>query len=235
MRKHRMNMIQGHEQYKMVYETLNEAFRAKHNLVNRDEFVEKYGGLKNDASDSSTELAMEYKTLKALKPIYSESDLSTAKENLERNFSPDILPVDKYHCHLTYVKGQSNYYNAVLLQSYTRPDALISAQFPAAGSTESLFRLLKDFDTSVIVALSSLTDIESVYTNSFLPQEQSSITVGSFILTHKSTLKTPNVSKTKLVLRKKVNDYQMFGRSYLINLQIRNTCTQYFLFVVSLK
>ncbi|XP_048773766.2 receptor-type tyrosine-protein phosphatase kappa-like isoform X4 [Ostrea edulis] len=204
LRKDRMSMIQSHEQLRVVYETLHEAFRAKHSLVYKDEFINRYDdSLTSDMSESSSHLQTEFQELQDIKPTYTDSDFKTAKENLDLNFSQDVLPVDSYLCHLSYVKGQSNYYNAILLQSYTKPDALISAQFPAAESSEYLFRLIKDFEASILVALSPLTDMESVYTNSFLPQKQSSINVGSFTLTHKSTSKSTNVSKTSVVIKKK--------------------------------
>jgi hypothetical protein len=49
------------EQLRMVYEALNEAFRAKHSLVYKDEFINKYGGsLTSNVAESSSPLQTEF-------------------------------------------------------------------------------------------------------------------------------------------------------------------------------
>lgn len=63
------------EQLRVVYETLHEAFRAKHSLVYKDEFINRYDdSLTSDMSESSSHLQTEFQvTTTTVNSIKSEN------------------------------------------------------------------------------------------------------------------------------------------------------------------
>ncbi|XP_062610260.1 platelet endothelial aggregation receptor 1-like [Saccostrea cucullata] len=96
MRKDRMNMIQGEDQYKTVYLALYESFRGRARSISTDRFLEQfqeqscYTNLGHVANKSP--LSAEFEELFSLRKEYSETDYEFGRKNMEANLSPNILP-----------------------------------------------------------------------------------------------------------------------------------------------
>ncbi|XP_061196028.1 receptor-type tyrosine-protein phosphatase epsilon-like [Saccostrea echinata] len=205
MRKDRMNMIQGEDQYKTVYLALFESFRGKVRSISTDRFLEEfqeqscYINLGHVANKSP--LSAEFEELLSLRKEYSDKDYEFAIKNKEANLTPNVLPVDEYMCQAFDSKGARRYYNAVLLQSFTRSDCLISAQFPLPDYIEDFLSLVRAFYTPIIVSLFPLREFPS--SSFWIPRKNENKTVGEFTTKFSDCTKMPNIVKTNIALQSK--------------------------------
>ncbi|XP_061185035.1 receptor-type tyrosine-protein phosphatase alpha-like [Saccostrea echinata] len=104
-------------------------------------------------------------------------------------------------CYLSYTKGRNNYYNAVLLQSFTENDSLISAQYPLPDYTEDFLRLIRDFDARVLVFLSPLKEINS--SSLWVPSKSNNKILGSFVVKLATSTNSVNFTTRNIVLQPK--------------------------------
>ncbi|XP_062587740.1 receptor-type tyrosine-protein phosphatase epsilon-like isoform X2 [Saccostrea cucullata] len=206
MRKDRMNMIQGEDQYKTVYLALYESFRGRARSISTDRFLEQFQeqschtNLGHVANKSP--LSAEFEELFSLRKEYFETDYEFGRKNMEANLSPNILPVDAYMCHMVDSKGARRYYNAIVLQSFTRSDCLISAQFPLPDYVEDFLSLVRAFYTPIIVSLFPLREFPS--SSFWVPRKNENKTVGEHTTKFSDCTKMPSIIKTNIVLHSKV-------------------------------
>ncbi|XP_061170695.1 uncharacterized protein LOC133180136 [Saccostrea echinata] len=205
MRKDRMNMIQGDDQYKAVYFALCESFNGKSRCLTTELFLRKlqeqscYANCGEVATKSS--LTSEFQELLSLRKEYDQKDYETGRNNKSANYTDNVLPLDEYLCHLSYSKGRNTYYNAVILQSFTENDSLISAQYPLPDYAEDFLRLIKDFDVSVVVFLCPLKDLKS--SSLWVPSKTDHKTVGYFTLKLTASTSSANLSTRRIDLQPK--------------------------------
>ncbi|XP_061170694.1 receptor-type tyrosine-protein phosphatase epsilon-like [Saccostrea echinata] len=203
MRKDRMNMIQGDDQYKAVYLALCESFNGKSRCLTTESFLRQlqeqscYTNCGEEAAKSS--LSSELQELLSLRKKYEEKDYETGRMNKSANYTYSVLPLDEYLCHLSYSKGRNTYYNAVILQSFTENDSLISAQYPLPDYTEDFLRLVKDFDVNVVVFLCPLKDLKS--SSVWVPSKNDHKTAGNFTIKLAASTNSTNFSTRSIVLQ----------------------------------
>ncbi|XP_056019826.1 receptor-type tyrosine-protein phosphatase alpha-like [Ostrea edulis] len=202
MRNSRANMIQGDDQYRVVYLALLESFRGKGRSVSSRTFLREfqdhscYINLGEVANKSP--LSAEFQDLLSGRRENTQEDYKTARQNVSANYIPSVLPVESYMCPLSNTKGKNTYYNAVCLQSFTRNDHFISAQYPLPDYTEDFLRLVKAYYAPTIVSLSPLVEIES--SSLWLPAKNESKTVGAFTTKMTDCTQTTTVTKTSITL-----------------------------------
>ncbi|XP_061170708.1 receptor-type tyrosine-protein phosphatase epsilon-like [Saccostrea echinata] len=204
MRKDRMNMIQGDEQYKSVYLVLYESFVEKSRCMTTEQILQADQDTlcyANCGEVTSNPLSADFKKLLSLRKTYTDKDYESGNTNMAANYTKDVLPVEEFMCRLTYSKGRSTYYNAVFLQSYKENDSLITAQYPVQDYTEDFLRLVKDMNVRVVVFLCPLSDLES--SPLWFPSKNMEKTVGSFTIKLTSCEDSANVSKTSIHLKPK--------------------------------
>ncbi|XP_056017456.1 receptor-type tyrosine-protein phosphatase epsilon-like [Ostrea edulis] len=205
MRNSRANMIQGDDQYRVVYLALLESFRGKGRSVSTRTFLREfqdhscYINLGEVANKSP--LSAEFQDLLSGRKEYTPEDYKTGRQNVSANYTPSVLPVESYMCPLSNTKGKNTYYNAVSLQSFTRNDHFISAQYPLPDYTEDFLRLVKAYYAPTIVSLSPLVEIES--SSLWLPAKNESKTVGAFTTEMTDSTQTTTVTKTSITLHQK--------------------------------
>nr|XP_022305535.1 receptor-type tyrosine-protein phosphatase alpha-like isoform X2 [Crassostrea virginica] len=212
MRKDRMNMIQGDEQYKLLYLALMEAFNGPSRCLATEKFLRKYqeencytncGNVRPNTTQKFA-ISTEFEELLALRKVYSNKDYELGQTHLSANYTQNVLPVEQYICHLSYVKGRNTYYNAVLLQSFLEKDCMISGQYPLPDYTEDLLRLIRDFDARIVVFLCPVKDLAC--SSTWFPTKTQVKFVGNFTIKHVSEAKGSNVKMTKLILQAKENN-----------------------------
>nr|XP_034321714.1 receptor-type tyrosine-protein phosphatase alpha-like [Crassostrea gigas] len=200
MRKDRMNMIQGDDQYKLLYLALKDAFYGQKKCLETEKFLGKYQEQNcytncGDISQNKS-LSSDLEELLSLRKEYTQQDYISGRAQISANYTESVLPVEEFMCHLYYMKGYNTYYNAVFIQSYLEKDSLISAQYPLPDNTEDFLRLIKDFDASVVVFLCPLEDIES--TSKWFPPENQHKFNGIFYVKNMSSTRSHNVKLTRL-------------------------------------
>uniref|UniRef100_A0A8W8NGP5 protein-tyrosine-phosphatase n=3 Tax=Magallana gigas TaxID=29159 RepID=A0A8W8NGP5_MAGGI len=202
MRNDRMNMIQGEDQYKTVYMALLEAFRGRLRAVPVDFFLKEFQDhscyLNHGDVSKISPFAVEFEELLSFRKVYTHEDYISGMSNISANYVPSVLPVERYLCPLT---TENLYYNAVCLQSFTRCDRFISAQFPLPDYTEHFLTLVKTYYTCTIVSLYPLGDVKS--TSLWLPTKSQQKTVGPFTIKMAESTQAKYVTKTNITLQEK--------------------------------
>eukprot|EP00105_Crassostrea_gigas_P032687 XP_011455797.2 PREDICTED: receptor-type tyrosine-protein phosphatase alpha-like [Crassostrea gigas] len=157
MREDRMTMVQTPEQYIFLHKALLIGFQDMDTVLLKSDVTHKFNILLNDKSPlKQTALYKEHQFLLAMKPVHDNKDKadSMLPENKEKNANMDILPVSKYRPYLTsYVKGRSDYINAVRVQSFSDPSAFILTQMPLQDTEVDLWRLCVNHDVNAMVIL----------------------------------------------------------------------------------
>eukprot|EP00105_Crassostrea_gigas_P002395 XP_011414907.2 PREDICTED: receptor-type tyrosine-protein phosphatase epsilon-like [Crassostrea gigas] len=202
MRNARMNMIQGEDQYKTVYMALLEAFRGRLRAVPVDFFLKEFQDhscyLNHGDFSKISPFALEFEELLSFRKVYTHEDYKSGMSNIAANYVPSVLPVERYLCPLT---TENLYYNAVCLQSFTRCDRFISAQFPLPDYTEHFLTLVKTYYTCTIVSLYPLGEVKS--TSFWLPTKNQQKTVGPFTIKLAESTQAKYVAKTNITLQQK--------------------------------
>ncbi|CAG2227272.1 unnamed protein product [Mytilus edulis] len=103
MKKDRMNMIQTHEQYEVVFEALLELFTVPDTSIPRNNFcgyIEKQENKR--LPQNQTMYRQEYQKLQSLKPSYKPAEYKSARsrENIQKNSSKNVYPHDNYRPYL---------------------------------------------------------------------------------------------------------------------------------------
>uniref|UniRef100_A0A8W8NS85 protein-tyrosine-phosphatase n=1 Tax=Magallana gigas TaxID=29159 RepID=A0A8W8NS85_MAGGI len=200
MRKDRMNMIQGDDQYKLLYLALMDAFYGQNKCLESEKFLGEYQKQTcyTNCGDNTQKksLSSELEELLSLRKEYTQQDYISGRAKISANYTESVLPVEEFMCHLYYIKGYNTYYNAVLIESYLEKESLISAQYPLSDNTEDFLRLIKDFDARVVVFLCPLKDIES--TSKWFPPENQHKFDGIFYVKNMSSKRSNNVKMTRL-------------------------------------
>nr|XP_034321698.1 receptor-type tyrosine-protein phosphatase epsilon isoform X3 [Crassostrea gigas] len=204
MRKDRMNMIQGDEQYKLLYLALMEAFSGPSRCLTTEKFVGAYQeqtcyANRGDVVQTSSQ-SIEFEELLSMRKKYTQRCYTSGRAQISANYTQSVLSVEEYMCHLSTIEGHITYYNAILLQSYLETDSLISAQYPLPDNTEDFLRLVNDFDARVVVFLCPLEDIDS--TQAWFPTANHSKLNGLFVIKNTSSTQASNVRITNLNIQK---------------------------------
>nr|XP_034321119.1 receptor-type tyrosine-protein phosphatase epsilon-like isoform X2 [Crassostrea gigas] len=196
MRKDRMSMIQNVDQYVFLHFALKACFMWEDRTKSKCTFTEEQINHKA----AVLKMAQEFNELISIKQSYSEADKSAGVSHKELNYTPSVLPVDKYKVGLTsYVDGRSEYYNAVFLRSFCENQALIAAQYPLEGQALDFLRLLTDHESNVLVSISPLKDIRS--TKEWFPAA-APLTVSTYTVSLiKSEFITPSIRRSDIQIR----------------------------------
>nr|XP_022305539.1 receptor-type tyrosine-protein phosphatase alpha-like [Crassostrea virginica] len=208
MRKDRMNMIQGEDQYKLLYLALMEAFNSPLRSMTSDKFLSEYQEQNCYTNCGNVTQKMtfstEFEELMSIRKVYSQKDYVSGRAHISANYIQSVLPVEEYMCHLSYVKGHNTYYNAVLLQTFLEKECLISAQYPLSDYAVDFLRLARDFNAGIVVFLGPLKDIDS--SSVWFPTKTQTKSVGGFTVKHVSAARGSHVTLTQIVIQAKETD-----------------------------
>nr|XP_034322789.1 receptor-type tyrosine-protein phosphatase kappa-like isoform X3 [Crassostrea gigas] len=160
MRRNRMNMVQTYEQYKTIFLTLLELFRAPPAVLSATEFLQKNLTEMSSKPANSSALKKELQRLLAVRPQYTEKDYKVTSQFHDPSAS--IHPLDKYVLFLTSnVPNRGSYINAISVPSFTNQNAFIITNYPTQGDTVDFLRLITDYDSGVVVCMEPLYNVES--------------------------------------------------------------------------
>ncbi|XP_071129167.1 receptor-type tyrosine-protein phosphatase kappa-like isoform X2 [Mytilus edulis] len=155
MRKDRMNMIQTHEQYAIVFEALLELFTVPDTSIQKNDFCE-YIQKQENKTKNQTIYRKEFQRLRTLRPSYSSDKFSAsnAKENKSKNSSTTVLAHDRYRPYLmSYGKTRSDYINAVIILGYAVDSKMFVTQCPLVETVIDFWTMIYDHSSRIIVLL----------------------------------------------------------------------------------
>nr|XP_034316292.1 receptor-type tyrosine-protein phosphatase epsilon [Crassostrea gigas] len=185
MRQNRMNMVQTFEQYKTIFLTLNEMFKAPAAAFTKTEFLQKL------QKQNKNMLGKEFQRLLSVRPHYAETHYKMSSH--AQGARSAIRPLDKYIIYLTSnVPKRGTYINAIVVPSFINQNAFIITHFPAPGDVVDFLRLITDHDCELVVSTEPLHEVES--SNQWLPTSITSKAVSPFTIhlkqDHKSEIKS---------------------------------------------
>ncbi|XP_061185852.1 receptor-type tyrosine-protein phosphatase alpha-like [Saccostrea echinata] len=187
----------------MIYTALSESFRGHLRPVTAKSFLSQYQALNNTFEENGIKKAQEtddFKELISLKTQYDTNEKS-AHNNAASNFTPDVMPIEKYRCCVLSDNDRPVYYNAVILQSFTRPDGLISAQYPLKNQCEDFLYLVKESRAGTVIFLGPLEDLPS--TKVWFPSKNDSKVVGKFTVKMTKCHPSDAITKTNIIIQGK--------------------------------
>ncbi|XP_063423138.1 receptor-type tyrosine-protein phosphatase epsilon-like [Mytilus trossulus] len=157
MRKDRMNMIQTHEQYEIVFEALLELLTVPDTSIQKDNFSGYL--LKQDNKTlpkNQTMYSEEFQRLRTLRPSYSADNFTAAncKKNKTKNSSIGVLAHDNYRPYLmSYGRTRSDYINAVIIPGYSVDSKMFVTQCPLVETVIDFWTMMYDHSSRIIVLL----------------------------------------------------------------------------------
>lgn len=164
LRTRRVDMVQTDEQYIFIHEAILEALLCGETAVDADRLGHHYDDL--ITVDPSTHLAPiqeEFETLNVITPKLSDEECSVARlpRNRALNRFKDVLPSDR---HLAYLvtpdpsDRESNYINAVYVDSYSKRNAFLVTQMPLPSTVLDIWRLAYDHNCTSIVMMNDQSE-----------------------------------------------------------------------------
>ncbi|XP_055954140.1 receptor-type tyrosine-protein phosphatase T-like isoform X2 [Argiope bruennichi] len=159
MRKQRMNIVENFDQYIFVYQALVEALCIGNTTIASHNFLKEYSALvkPNEETDVST-IHDEFEMLNDLRRQLIPKDIHSAYmiSNQSKNRSMYILPSDRTRPLLGNTSYDSDYINAVFIDSYTKKDAFVATQYPLPETVVDFWRMIFTLKSGIIILLQNI-------------------------------------------------------------------------------
>nr|XP_034320243.1 receptor-type tyrosine-protein phosphatase zeta-like [Crassostrea gigas] len=160
MREKRMNMVQTYEQYKTIFLTLNEMFKAPAGVQTEIDYQKSLQLAKRDHHAFVSTVKKEFQKLLSIRHCYSENDYKMALTQA----STSIRALDQYALFLTSsVPERENYINAIPLPSFIHSNAFIITHYQTTGNSVDFIRLITDYESDIVVCMEPLCNVEFAY------------------------------------------------------------------------
>nr|XP_022311908.1 uncharacterized protein LOC111117113 isoform X3 [Crassostrea virginica] len=201
MREDRMTMIQTKEQYAFLHKALACGFLGEGMILKQTDLEIKINQLLNDNSPQNQQtLYKEYKLLSSLGHELKDNSTKVENDVTKATNSRD----DKRRVFLTsYIKGRSDYINAVIVPSYTDLRGFIMTTYPIPDTDIDLWRLCVDHEVDVITVFVSIKFGQDIW---WIPQRGQSRACSPFYITNQDTgSEVRGVIQEQLVLTEQKN------------------------------
>nr|KAG5699342.1 hypothetical protein BaRGS_004279 [Batillaria attramentaria] len=216
LREQRALMVQSEAQYKFLHEVVLEAHTSRATRVTVSQFDFIFPDnieVKKDNSRIDKEFQMLKQMGQFAKP---SSSMATMPENLDKNRNMDALPDDEHVVYLSaYVRGRTQYINAVYLPSFYHRHGFVLTQLPIPNNTLiDFWRLVDGCHVTKIVSLGSdheqetvknfcqywpLTSGEVLTTGPYSVTMDASNRLGTFLHSYRLILKSENNDSSREV------------------------------------
>lgn len=171
-------MIENEEQYKFVYDTIEEALFCGKTWFNVSELHNKLQTkgkrIKTTGGGNKNEYQLEYDKICRMTSKFSIGDCAGGHrvENREKNRDVSTVPPDNHRPYLSSFQTNDNtdYINAVFVDGYTRSREYIVTEWPLHSTMSDFWSLIYDHDCNSVIILANPTE-SSTYP-SFLPNEK---------------------------------------------------------------
>lgn len=175
MRQSRKFLIENLEQYKFVYDTIEEALFCGKTWFPVSELHKrlKHKSQRNPLTKKN-EYQREYERITRMTSKFSIGDCAGGHrvENREKNRDVSTVPPDNFRPYLTSFQSNDNtdYINAVFVDGYTRSKEYIVTEWPTHRTISDFWSLVYDHDCNSVILLAN--PCESSTYPSFLPSEK---------------------------------------------------------------
>ncbi|XP_015175080.1 PREDICTED: receptor-type tyrosine-protein phosphatase U isoform X2 [Polistes dominula] len=158
LRQSRRGMIENLEQYKFVYDTLEEFVICGTSWfpVSELSLRLKQKSIKNPITKMN-EYLREYQQICKQTPRFTIGDCAGGHraDNREKNRDVLVVPPDNFRPYLTSFQGNNftDYINAVFVDGYTKPREYIVTEWPLRNTCGEFWSLVYDYECAAVVVL----------------------------------------------------------------------------------
>ncbi|KAL1129262.1 hypothetical protein AAG570_013791 [Ranatra chinensis] len=176
LRAQRNYMVQTEDQYIFIHDALLEAVICGNTEVparNLHSHLQKL--MQPEMGDTITGMELEFKKLSNIKTDSARFMSASLPVNKHKNRLVHILPVESTRVCLQPVRGVegSDYINASLIDGYRQRCAYIATQGPLPDTTEDLWRMLWEHNSTIVVMLTKLKEMGREKCHQYWPSERS--------------------------------------------------------------
>lgn len=175
LRQSRKLLIENLDQYKFVYDVLEESLFCGKTWFNVSELHQKLKHKSHrNATSKKNEYQIEYEKICRMTSRFSIGDCAGGHrvENREKNRDVSTVPPDYFRPYLTsfQTNDSTDYINAVFVDGYTRSKEYIVTEWPLHRTMSDFWSLVYDHDCNSVILLANPPE-SSTYP-SFLPTEK---------------------------------------------------------------
>jgi len=210
MRGLRRGLVETLEQYKFIYDTLEEYCRGIDSRFPVSELANKIKQKTlKDKKIKKNAYASEYLLICNQTPRFTIGDCAAGHraDNRDKNRNVLIVPPDNFRPYITSFQGNNctDYINAVFVDGYTHPREYIVTEWPVVSTCSDLWSLVYDHDCSAVVVLCNPSPGVSNSYPSFWPENQKSKKYGQvFTVEYVSHNHYPNIRSWIFKINKKI-------------------------------
>lgn len=206
LRAQRNYMVQTEDQYIFIHDALLEAVICGQTEVparNLHAHIQKL--MQPEIGENVTGMELEFKKLSNIKTDSSRFITANLPCNKHKNRLVHILPFESTRVCLTPIRNVegSDYINASFVDGYRYRKAYIATQGPLADTTDDLWRMLWEHNSTIIVMLTKLKEMGRV----------SIETTTEFLVLHEEFIYTENYLICSFALQEKCHQYWPSDRS----------------------
>jgi len=210
MRGLRRGLVETLEQYKFIYDSLEEYCRGIDSRFPVSELANKIKEKTvKDKKLKKNAYASEYALICNQTPRFTIGDCAAGHraDNRDKNRNVLIVPPDNFRPYITSFQGNNctDYINAVFVDGYTHPREYIVTEWPVVSTCSDLWSLVYDHDCSAVVVLCNPSPGVSNSYPSFWPENQKSKKYGQvFTVEYVSHNHYPNIRSWIFKINKKI-------------------------------
>ncbi|CAG9564150.1 unnamed protein product [Danaus chrysippus] len=158
LRQSRKGLIENEEQYKFVYDTLEEHVVCGVSWFPVSELSQRLKQKsQRDPVTKLNEYQKEYQQICKQTPRFTIGDCAGGHrgDNREKNRDVLVVPPDNFRPYLTSFQGNSftDYINAVFVDGYTKPREYIVTEWPLIRTQGEFWSLVYDYECAAVVVL----------------------------------------------------------------------------------
>ncbi|XP_069361676.1 uncharacterized protein Ptp36E isoform X2 [Maniola hyperantus] len=158
LRQSRKGLIENEEQYKFVYDTLEEHVVCGVSWFPVSELSQRLKQKsQRDPVTKLNEYQKEYQQICKQTPRFTIGDCAGGHrgDNREKNRDVLVVPPDNFRPYLTSFQGNSftDYINAVFVDGYTKPREYIVTEWPLVLTQGEFWSLVYDYECAAVVVL----------------------------------------------------------------------------------
>ncbi|XP_076054228.1 receptor-type tyrosine-protein phosphatase kappa-like isoform X3 [Oratosquilla oratoria] len=157
MRQARRGLIETVDQYKFVYDTLEELLICGYSFFPVSELSNRLKHKSMKLNGNKSEYQIEFEQICKMTPRFTIGDCAGGHraDNRFKNRNVLCVPPDNFRPYLTSFQGNSctDYINSVFVDGYVRPREYLVTEWPLRSTTSDLWSLVYDHDVTSIVVL----------------------------------------------------------------------------------
>ncbi|KAK2143806.1 hypothetical protein LSH36_811g00029 [Paralvinella palmiformis] len=165
LREQRMLMVQSQEQAMFLHDAILEAINVGNTSYPCSTMAEEFSKICEEKENGKSELRKQFMLLSKLKSTPEEQiNGRVLEESKDKNRDISVIPGELDRPYLTIRhEYQSDYINAVYVDSFRKHDYYVVTQMPLPNTQADFWRLVFDHQLNAIVMLNEMDESDEVY------------------------------------------------------------------------